>query len=348
MPKNIRVGLIGAGAFTTGRMLPGFQKVAGVQVAAIANRTRASAEKVAAQFNIPQVADDWHTIVEDPTIDAVFIGTPPYVHLEMTRAALQAGKHVLCQTRISRTAAEAREMLRLSDEAKGHGVCTMLAPPAPFYGAGAYMAHLIKSGFVGKVRHIQAYNMNASMADPMAPLSNGRNDLELYGRANAMQLGLTYDVIRPLAGSATRVLSQRMNFVQDRPLTPEGPIVRNPFPDEISVVSETESGALVHVIVNYSVHFAESRIEVYGDAGTLVQKQRGDVVLGARVGDKELKEMPIPAEHAQPWLVEDEFIRLVRGEIAEPSFSFLDGVRNMEFLEAAYVSSLEGRWVALA
>jgi predicted dehydrogenase len=79
----------------------------------------------------------------------------------------------------------------------------------------------------------------------------------------------------------------------------------------------------------------------------VVYKQRGDVILGARAGDEGLKELPIPPEHDGPWLVEEEFVRLAIGEIDEPSFSFWDGVRNMEYLEAAYNSALEGRWVTM-
>jgi predicted dehydrogenase len=55
--------------------------------------------------------------------------------------------------------------------------------------------------------------------------------------------------------------------------------------------------------------------------------------------------MPIPPEHDSPWLVEEEFIRLCIGELEEPSFTFADGVHNMEYLKAAYLSATEGRWV---
>jgi predicted dehydrogenase len=347
MPARIRIGLVGAGAFTTNRMLPGLQKLDDVEVTAIANRRRSTAEKVADQFGIPEVADDFNQVIENPNVDAVLIGTPPYLHKEATLAALQAGKHVLCQTRIATTAAEAREMEEQARRAAMRGIRSMLVPPAPWYRGSRYIDHLIESGFLGQLRHVMAFNMNDSFADPNTPLSAGRNDRDVYGPFNAAQLGLTYDVIVRWTGFARSVVAQRATFTEERPITPDGPIARVPFPDEATVVAETERHVVAMVLMNYAAHFASSRIELYGSEGTLVYSQRGDTIIGGRAGESELKPMPIPAEYDNPWLVEDEFIRLVRGEIEQPSFTFRDGVRGMEYLEAAYYAATEGRRVAL-
>jgi predicted dehydrogenase len=347
MPDKLRVGIVGAGNYTINRMLPGFMKAPGCEVTTVVNRRRENAEKVAAQFGIPKVADDWRQVIASDDIDAVLIGTPPSTHLEMTLAALEAGKHILCQTRIATTAEEARQMHAAADAARQRGVRSMLVPPGPFYRGRRFVEHLVNSGYLGRVTHVQAFNQNGSMADPTTPLSVGRNELELYGKYNAAQLGLTYDVMVPWTGHATKVLGQRATFVPERPATPGGPMTKAPYPEEVTVISETESGALVMNLLNWAARFSESRIELYGDEGTVVYKQRGDVILGARAGDEGLKELPIPPEHDGPWLVEEEFVRLAIGEIDEPSFSFWDGVRNMEYLEAAYNSALEGRWVTM-
>ena len=166
MPDKVRIGLIGAGNYTMNRMLPGFQKAANCEVTTVVNRRRENAEKVAAQFGIPNVADDWRQVIESSEVDAVLIGTPPSTHQEMTLAALDAGKHVLCQTRIATTADEAREMKAAADAAKRRGVVSMLVPPGPFYRGRAFIEHLVQSGYLGRVTHVQAFNMNGSMADP--------------------------------------------------------------------------------------------------------------------------------------------------------------------------------------
>src|SRR5262249_48880802 len=100
MADKVRIGIIGAGNYSVSRMLPGFQKVEGCEVVAVANRRGETAEKVAAQFGIGRVEDDWRSIIAADDVDGVLIGTPPNVHLEIALAALTAGKHVLCQTRI--------------------------------------------------------------------------------------------------------------------------------------------------------------------------------------------------------------------------------------------------------
>jgi predicted dehydrogenase len=345
MPDKVRIGVIGAGGWTVSRLLPGFQKAANCEVTTVANRRRENAEKVAAQFNIPNVKDDWRQVIESDDIDAVLIGTPPNTHREMTLAALEAGKHVLCQTRIATTADEAREMKAAADAAKQRGIQSMLVPPGPFYRGRRFIQHLVNSGYLGRVTHVQAFNMNGSMADPTTPLSVGRNDIELYGKYNAAQLGLTYDVMVPWTGHATRVLGHRATFVEERPETPGGPMTKAPYPEEVTVISDTESGAVVMNVLNWAARFGESRIETYGDKGTVIYKQRGDVLLAGQEGDEALRELPIPSEHDSPWLVEEEFVRLVIGEVDEPSFTFEDGVRNMEYLEAAYNSAMQGGWV---
>ena len=109
--EGIRLGLIGAGKNTRDRHIPGFQKVDGLEIAAVANRSRGSSQAVADQFNISGVYDNWQELLEDPSIDAICIGTWPYMHRTLVLASLEAGKHVLCEARMATTAAEAQEML---------------------------------------------------------------------------------------------------------------------------------------------------------------------------------------------------------------------------------------------
>src|SRR4029453_18526089 len=112
--KQIRVGLIGAGGNTKAFHIPGLAKQGGVQIVAVANRTRESSQRVADQFAIPKVHDHWQALLEDTSIDAVCIGTWPYMHAPLTIAALKAGKHVLCEARIALDHSEARAMLEAS------------------------------------------------------------------------------------------------------------------------------------------------------------------------------------------------------------------------------------------
>ncbi len=112
--ETVRVGLIGAGLNTRDRHIPGFQQITGVEIAAVANRTAESGRRVADQFNIPRVYDNWQELLEDESLDAVCIGTWPYMHRTLTLAALEKGKHVLCEARMATNAQEAHDMLNAS------------------------------------------------------------------------------------------------------------------------------------------------------------------------------------------------------------------------------------------
>ena len=115
---GIRVGLIGAGKNTRDRHIPGFQQVDGVEITAVANRSRESGRVVADQFNIPTVYDNWQDLLEDPGIDAVCIGTWPYMHRTLTLAALEAGKHVLCEKPMALSLAACQRMIDACEEAE--------------------------------------------------------------------------------------------------------------------------------------------------------------------------------------------------------------------------------------
>src|SRR5437762_14198764 len=99
--QTLRIGLIGAGANTRLRHIPGLRAVADVEIVAVCNRRPESTAAAAAEFGIPRTFERWQDLVADPAIDAIVIGTWPYLHGEITLAALDAGKHVLTEARMA-------------------------------------------------------------------------------------------------------------------------------------------------------------------------------------------------------------------------------------------------------
>ena len=100
MPHGVlRIGIVGAGQITRKRHLPGFRAIPGVKVVGVCNLRRESSTRVAREFDIPKVFESWEHLVDSPEIDAVVIGTWPYLHCPITLAALGVGKHVLTQAR---------------------------------------------------------------------------------------------------------------------------------------------------------------------------------------------------------------------------------------------------------
>src|SRR6476620_5400428 len=112
MAEKLRIGIIGAGGIVKSRHLPALRRIEGVEVVAVSNRSRDSGGAGAREWSIPEVTTDWRALVARDDLHAILIGTWPYTHAEMSIAALDAGKHVFCQARMARNAAEAREMAR--------------------------------------------------------------------------------------------------------------------------------------------------------------------------------------------------------------------------------------------
>ena len=107
----IRVGIVGAGNNTRLRHIPGLKAIEGVNIISVCNRSRESSQRVADEFDIPRVYDNWLDLVQADDTDAICIGTWPYLHCPITLATLEANKHVLCEARMALNAQEAHAML---------------------------------------------------------------------------------------------------------------------------------------------------------------------------------------------------------------------------------------------
>jgi predicted dehydrogenase len=338
----LRIGIIGAGSIARHRHLPNLRVIPGVEVRVVCNRTRATAEKAAAEFGVPEVETEWRRVVERPDLDAVFVATPPYLHCEATLAALDAGKHVFCQARMARNVAEARAMY---ERARRSDRVTMLCPPPAGMQGDRVMRRLIGEGFLGALRDVHATGFGASFADPEAPL-HWRQDVEVSG-CNVLTLGMWIEVIHRWVGYHRRVAAATAVHtpMRRRPGSGEAAAVRTP--DSIAIAAELESGAVASYHFSGVARFApHNRIELYGAEGTLLYDLETDEIQGARAGEAGLRVIPIIEAEARPWTVEHDFIAAIReGRAVEPSF--YDGLKYMEFTKAVWRAAETGRSVSL-
>lgn len=238
--------------------------------------------------------------------------------------------------------AEARAMHR---KAEATGLKAMLVPSASFMGVRRYVKHLLDQEYVGAVRQAFGYYFTPSYIESGAPLHR-RQDHRAFGVINPLHLGIYWDVLRPWFGDPRRVLAWGATFTPRRAEEPGGAQIDVEMPDAVTVVAEMAGGAVVTCIQSGAALFGQDRIEIYGEEGTLVVPLRGDL-LGGRKDDDALAPLDVPAEYEGSWAVEEEFVRLVRGEIDEPELGFYAGVKNIEFLEAAHRSMAEECWIDL-
>jgi predicted dehydrogenase len=343
--SNIRVGIVGAGANTRLRHIPGFRGIEGVELVGVVNRTTESTRRAAEEFGIAKTYDRWEQLVADPEIDAVCVGTWPYLHCPITLAALEAGKHVLTEARMALSAAEARRMYEASQE---HPELVAQIVPSPFgFNVDRVVKELLGEGYLGALRELVVLGADASLADPKAEL-HWRQNAELSG-VNMLSLGIMHETALRWAPGPVRVLAQTHAFIAERPDPTTGRPTPVGTPDSVQVITELESGArgLYH-FSGVAHHGPGRQIHLYGTEGTLkyVMSPK-ECLLGGRTEDAQLREIRVAADKQYSWRVEEEFIGAIRGQENVQFTNFATGVKYMEFTEAVARSAGSGRAVRL-
>lgn len=135
------------------RHIPGLKVIKDVEIISVCNRSIESGSKVAKEFGISEVYSNWQELIVDKDIDAVVIGTWPYMHCRVTVAALKAGKHVMCKARMACNAKEAHAML---DASRSRPQLVAQLVPSPFtLRVDNTVLRLISEGFLGKILAIE-------------------------------------------------------------------------------------------------------------------------------------------------------------------------------------------------
>jgi predicted dehydrogenase len=340
-PKPVRVGIVGAGANTRAKHIPELKAIPGVELRSVCNRSRESSARAAAAFGIPEIRETWQELVRDDGIDAVVIGTWPYLHAPVTLAALEAGKHVLCEARMAMDLREARAMLAAH---RRHPALTAQIVPAPFtLEADPVVTGLIHDGFAGRLLAVEVRAAGGAFVDRAAPL-HWRQDATLSG-LNIMSLGIWYESLMRWVGTAAAVYAQGLTAVPER-RDAEGRPQPVAIPDHLDVVARMACGAQAHFLVSAVTGAVPSnRIALYGEDGTLVFDDGR--LLGARRGEDRLRAIPVPPLPGTGWRVEREFIDSIRGATPVARTTFEDGVRYMAFTEAVHLSMRAKREVAV-
>ena len=244
-PKTISVGVIGAGANTKLLHIPKLQDTKGVEVVAVANRTLQSSRKVAKHFGIPEIFENWEDIIFHDSIDAVCIGTWPYMHAPMTIAALEAGKHVLCEARMALNSGEASEMLEVS-RMNPHLIAQIV--PAPLSNKfDPTICQMISDGFIGDLITVDARITTGTFLQPDTTL-HWRQNRNLSGN-NIMNMGIWYEIIMRWLGPVTSVQALGQTIVKYRK-DESGQRQACTIPDHVEILGEMAQGGQLRLSVS--------------------------------------------------------------------------------------------------
>lgn len=347
---TIRVGLIGAGANTRLHHAPKLQAQEGVEVVGVVNRSRASSQRFADEFEIPRVYDNWLDVLEDDEIDAVCIGTWPYMHATLTMAALEAEKHVLVEARMAMDSGEARAMLAASQEAP-HLVAQIVPAPHTLT-VDRHIIDLVSEGYIGELVALDARVGAGAFPDWDAPL-HWRHDRDLSGN-NIMMMGIWYEAISRWIGPAATVSATGQTVV-GRHADADGRRRATSIPDHLDITCRLQGGGQMHLQFSTVAGFGPTAdVWLHGTEGTLhlisdpAAASTGNLALyGGGRGDAQLSAIEIPAEKIGGWRVEEEFINAIRGLETVTHTSFTDGVKYMEFTDAVTASMQTGQSIPL-
>lgn len=338
--QSIRIGMVGAGTNTRAKHIPGLKALPGVEIVCVCNRTRASGEAVAREFGIPRVHEQWADVVADSNVDAVVIGTWPYLHAPITLAALAAGKHVLTEARMAMNAAEAHAMLAA---AQAHPQLVAQVVPAPFsLGMDKTIQRLLAEKFIGEVLAVEHRDAGGWL-DRDGALS-WRKDRHLSG-LNVMMLGIVYEMLMRWVGEATLVTALAKTYVKQR-RDAAGQLQDVLIPDHLDVLADLACGAQLR-LRQTSVAALDEGLGtwLFGSEGTL--RFHDGKLFGARRGEAALRPVEIPPHERSTWRVEEEFINAIHGKEPVRLTTFADGVKYMEFTEAVALSLAECRAIPL-
>lgn len=359
--------------------LEALRRVEFVDVAAIAGRELAPAERLGAGFGVDAV-NDYRKLLEDATIDAVHICTPNAAHYQMAKDALLAGKHVLCEKPLSVSAEEAQELV---DLARARGLRNCVCHNLRYYPMVQQMRRMREGGDLGEVLVVQGtYSQDWLLYETDW---NWRIDANAGGALRAMaDIGSHwFDMAEHLTGLRVRSLCadlQTFYPIRKRPKerveTFGGKLLAAEDVEDISVQTEDFGAVLFRMGEQARGAMTASQvsagrknhlsIEIYGTKSSVGwnQERPDELWMGQRnspnqviVKDPSLLKKgaaeyaDLPGGHSEGY--DDTFKQIFRRfyrSIVEPEFSseypnMTDGLRQMRIMEAEVESHRNRRWV---
>jgi predicted dehydrogenase len=214
--EPLRIGILGAARIAPRALVNPAQDNAEVVVAAVAARDVSRAQAFAAKQHIARVHDDYDQLIADPDIDAIYNPLPNGLHGKWTRAAIEAGKHVLCEKPFTANAAEAREITELA--AKSDRV-VMEAFHYRYHPLTLRIEEIIASGELGTLQRVEA-----TLCFPLPMFSDIRYNYSLAGGATMDAGCYTVHMLRTYGGSTPEVVSAQAKLHNpqiDRAMTAE-------------------------------------------------------------------------------------------------------------------------------
>jgi predicted dehydrogenase len=379
------VGVIGAGRWATAAHLPGLTRSPLCEVVVLCDLDRDLAKARAEQFDIPEVETDYERLLSRPDIDVIDVVTRGKdrgeSHQELTFAALEAGKHVLCEKPVCH---DYRDIRRAHELAVSKKLKTKVGLTFRYAPAVMYMQALIADGFVGRPFIFNGFEQNSQWIDPDTPMDKRPHktrteggeikghdphpeaiqilSLEGYG-APIIDIGLM-----SVGSDLHRVIGTLKNMIPSRRRTNLDTERERINVDDADIfIGECENGAAFSVQSSYVTvgNYPGIEARIYGADGALVCRLvdefgECEMLHGATPDAVEFVRMPIPQRFfppgvgpGEPWpsLFYGNLVHTFMQELSEGTSAnqgnFGQSAKVQEVINAVALSHRERRWVDL-
>jgi len=239
MSGRTPVAVIGVGV---GRAhLRGYLACPDAEVVALCDVDKERLNAVADEYGIPLRYTDYRELLKLQDLAAVSVALPNYLHAPVSIAAMEAGKHVLCEKPLARNAQEAKAMF---DAAHKAGVKHMVAHNYRFVPAIRQAYNLIQSGKLGRIYHFRAMYLQEWIMPHYGTGMIWRLDKQEAGSGALGDLGAhIIDLARFLVGEMKSLSAMTKTFIPQRP-NPDGTMGKVEVDDAFAAVMEFENGAI--------------------------------------------------------------------------------------------------------
>jgi predicted dehydrogenase len=380
--RKVKTAVIGAGFM--GRVhAEGIQRLGTVEIVAVAAITEAEARSLGEKIGVDRVTGDWTTIVNDPSIEAVHICTPNALHYPIAKAAMEKGKHVLCEKPLAISVAQARELVQI---AKAKNVANCVNHNLRYYPVVQHIRAMRENGDLGEILIVQGtYSQDWLLYDTDW---NWRIDPKEGGQMRCSgDIGSHFmDMTEHLTGLRISELCADMQIFHKTRKRPKvavetfaGKTLKPEDYEEVTIESDDFASVLIRLGGKARGAFTVSQmsagcknrfqIEVYGSkCGVIWNQERPDELwIGQRntpnqiiVKDPSLlapaakSYADLPGGHGEGYddahkQVYRRFYRTVVDRSAPVEYpTFVDGLRGMQLLEKVQESSKKRAWVEVA
>lgn len=347
--KRTKIAIIGIGNISGIYLKNITELFTELEIVGVCDLVRSRAEAAQAQYNIPKVYDVMGEAFADPDVEIILNLTRPHEHFAVSRAALEAGKHVYSEKPLGASLAEG---IALRELAEGKGL-RLGGAPDTFMGAGIQTCRkLIDDGYIGTPVGSAAFMIcrghESWHPDPAFYYQ--------YGGGPMLDMGPYYmTAMVNLMGGIERVMSASRKAFPTRMITSQplaGTVVDVEVSTYVAGTVQYTSGAVGTIFTTFDAYYPEqARFEVYGTEGTLIVPDPntfGGPVKLFRPEEREMREIPLLfdyKENSRALGLADMAKALATGRAARADYTQTFHV--LEAMEGFETSSRTGQWVAM-